>query len=212
MEEKLLKGTTTVGIVCRDGVVLATETRATADGLVAHKRTEKLYKINDRLGMTVAGLVGDAQLLVRDMRAEYELYRFQREEEMSIKGAATLLSNILYQRRFYPYYVQLLIGGMDDEGPALYSLDPAGGAIPDKYVSTGSGSVMVYGVLEDRFKEDLSVQEGSELAVRGLKSAMERDSYSGGEIAVATITKDGFKMLSDSDLSKIISKIGKKVV
>ncbi len=207
MEERLLKGTTTVGIMCKDGVVLATETRATAGSLIAHKRTQKLFQINDRLGMTIAGLVGDAQILIRDMRAECELYKYHRERDISIKGAATLLSNILYQRRFYPYYVQLLIGGVDEEGPSIYSLDAAGGSIPDKYVSTGSGSVMVYGVLEDRYKEGLSVEEGMELVIRGLKAAMERDSYSGGEISIATITKDGFKMLKDAEVAKIRKKV-----
>jgi len=207
MEEKLLKGTTTVGIVCNDGVVLATETRATEGGLIAHKRTQKLFKISNRLGMTIAGLVGDAQVLIRDMQAEGALYRYQREKELSVKGAATILSNILYQRRFYPYYVQLLIAGVDKGGPSLYSLDAAGGTIPDSYVSTGSGSVMVYGVLEDRFRDNLSMEEGTELAIRGLRAAMARDSFSGGTIAVANITKDGFRMLDDAEVVKIRKKV-----
>lgn len=203
MEQKVNKGTTTVGLVCDDGVVLATEMRATMGNLISHKTTKKLFEIDDHLGMTVAGLVGDAQTLARMLRAEAELYGVKRGEEMSVKAAATLLSNIMNQRKFAPYMVQLLVGGVDDDGPHVYSLDAAGGSIPDNFITTGSGSPFVYGVLEDHYEEGLSLDSGVDLAVRALTSAMQRDSASGDGIALCTITEDdGFQQLSEDELDE----------
>ncbi len=210
VEDKAMKtGTTTVGIVCKDGVVLATERRATMGTMIAHKNTKKLFRIDRHLGLTVAGLVGDAQLLARYLTAEVELYRMKNNRPISVRGAANMLSNILSSQRYFPYWVQLLIGGVDSEGPHVYALDPAGGAIPDKYVSTGSGSPFVYGILENYYKDDISVSEAVDLAVRAISMSMRRDSASGDGINVATITqKEGFKELSEKDVEKRLSKMG----
>ncbi|HEC94527.1 MAG TPA: archaeal proteasome endopeptidase complex subunit beta, partial [Thermoplasmatales archaeon] len=159
-------GTTTLGLVCKDGVVVATERRATMGTLIAHKTTKKLFKIDDHLALTTAGLVGDVQVLARYLNAEAKLYRLSRNTKMPVKAAATLMANILNQRKFFPYYVQLIIGGYDSSGGHLYSLDAAGGAIPDKYTATGSGSPYVFGVLEDHYKDDIDVEKGVELAIR----------------------------------------------
>ena len=133
-------GTTTLGIVCKEGVVIATETRATMGTLIAHKETKKLYPIDEHLALATAGLVGDLQVLARYLNAEANLYRLKRDVKIPVQSAATLMSNILNQRKFYPYYVQLILGGFDSTGGHVYSLDAAGGAIPDKYTSGGSGS------------------------------------------------------------------------
>jgi proteasome beta subunit len=202
-------GTTTVGIVCKDGVVIATEKRATMGTLIAHKDTKKLYKIDQHLALATAGLVGDLQTLARYLNAEANLYRLKRDNRMPVKSAATLMSNILNQRKFYPYYVQLILGGYDDTGGHVYSLDAAGGAIPDKYTSAGSGSPYVYGVLEDNYKDDLTVNEGIDIAVRAISAAMARDSASGGMIDVAVITKDGFKDIREEDIKKRMEKHSK---
>ncbi len=205
--KELKKGTTTIGLTCKDGVVIATEHRATMGTLIAHKKTQKLFKIDDNLGLTVAGLVGDAQILARYVRAEAELYRLKRGIRMPVKSAATMLSNILNGRRYFPYWVQLVLAGVDDDGYHVYSLDAAGGSIPDTYTTTGSGSPYVYGVLEDHFKEGLTVDEGINLAIRGLTAAMKRDSASGNGIAVASITNKEFKELDDKDVQKRIEKM-----
>jgi proteasome beta subunit len=203
-----LKGTTTVGIVCSDGVVLATEKRATMGTLIAHKSTQKLFKIDEHIAMTTAGLVGDAQVLTRYLSAEAELYRLKRDEEMSIEAAATLMANILSGRRYFPYWVQLVVGGLDSKGGHVYSLDAAGGSIPDDYVSTGSGSPYVYGIMEDHYKKGLSTGEGSDLAIRALTAAMKRDAASGDGITCATITKKGYVELSEDDIAKKKKKMG----
>ncbi len=205
--QELKKGTTTVGIACKDGVVIATEHRATMGTLIAHKKTQKLFKIDENIGMTVAGLVGDAQTLARYLKAEAELYRLKRGVQMPVRAAATMLANILNGRSYYPYWVQLIVAGVDDDGFHVYSLDAAGGSIPDDYVTTGSGSPYVYGILEDYYKDGMSMNDTIDLAIRGLSAAMKRDSASGNGISVASITKKEFKELEDSDVTKRIEKM-----
>jgi proteasome beta subunit len=203
-------GTTTAAIVCKDGVVLGTEHRATAGTLIAHKKTQKLFKIDDNLGLTVAGLVGDAQQLARYITAEAELYRLKRQRPMSVKAASTLMANILSGRTYFPYWVQLIICGMDDSGGHVYSLDAAGGNIEDEYVSTGSGSPFVYGVLEDHFKKGLTTSEGANLIIRAITAAMARDAASGDGVEIAIIDKKGFKLLSEQDIQERAKKMGLK--
>ncbi len=146
MNNNQLEGTTTVGITCKDGVVFATEKRATMGNLIAHKVAQKIFKIDDHIGSTIAGSVAHAQTLMKYITAEANLYRLRNGEEIGIEAIATLTSNIL---RSSPLYVQTLLGGVDNKGPSLYSLDPAGGVIKDMMISTGSGSPVCYGVLED---------------------------------------------------------------
>lgn len=201
--DKHLKGTTTVGIVCSDGVVLATEQRATMGNFIASKTAKKIYQIDDLVGMTTAGSVGDAQQIVRVISVESKLFKMRRQESVTIKGIATLLSNLLSGQRYYPLMVQLLIGGFDKNGPAVYSLDALGGKIEEtKAVATGSGSPMAYGVLEDRYKEDMTVEEGVDLAIRALHNAMKRDSASGEGIDVVVITKDKYERLDQEEVKK----------
>ncbi len=194
MAEKF-KGTTTVGLVFSDGVVLGAERRATLGSMVESKATKKVFKIDENLGMATSGLVGDAQYLVRYLRAESALYKTSRGRPMSVRALVTLLSNILNAYKFFPYYVGLLVGGVDDEGPHLYSVDAAGGAIPDKYVSTGSGSPFAIAVFESEFFEGMDEEAAVELAKKALRVAMERDVYSGNGMDIAVITKKGFRML-----------------
>jgi len=205
MNDKELKGTTTLGITCKDGVVFATERRATMGNLIAHKVADKIFKIDDHIGATIAGSVSHAQTLMKYITAESALYRLRNGEEIGVEALATLTSNIL---RSAPLYVQTLLGGTDSKGPALYSLDPAGGVIKDMMISTGSGSMMAYGVLEDRYSEDIYVEEGVELAIRGIKSAMERDAFSGNGIRLATITQEeGFVKFPDEEVERKLKEI-----
>ncbi len=194
--EKYLKGTTTVGVVCTDGIVLASEQRATMGNFIASKTAKKVYQIDDLVGMTTAGSVGDAQQLVRLISVESKLYKMRRDESMTIKGITTLMSNLLSANRYYPMMVQLLIGGMDKNGPSIYSLDPLGGSIEETKISaTGSGSPMAYGVLEDHYREDMTVEEGLDLAVRAIHNSMKRDSASGENVDAVVITKETFTRL-----------------
>lgn len=189
-------GTTTLGIVCNDGVVIAAEKKSTMGYLVASKETEKIYNLNDYIAMSIAGASGDAQTLVRYMRAEIKLFEIQKQRRISVKGASTLLANILHGGRwtFLPYMVQLIIAGYNG-GPHIFSLDAIGAVEEEKkFFSTGSGSPMALGVLEDSFNENMSIEEGGKLAVRAIRAAVERDIASGGNaIDIVAITKDGIK-------------------
>jgi len=203
-----LKGTTTVGVTCKDGIVFATERRASMGNLIAHKVADKIFKIDDHIGATIAGSVSDAQKLMGYISAEVALYRLRNGTPMSVEAAANMTSNILHASRFYPYYVQTLLGGVDEKGPALFSLDPSGGVIKDLMISTGSGSPVAYGVLEDRYNEEMDIEEGTSVVIRAVKAAMERDTYSGNGIRVATITKEeGFKILPDEEVAKKIEEL-----
>jgi proteasome beta subunit len=201
-EKDVKKGTTTLGMVCKDGVVLAAERRATMGTLIAHKTTKKIFKLDNNMGLTTAGLVGDLQILARYITAEVELYKLKRNAPMPIKSTATLTSNILSGRRYFPYWVQLIIGGVDSDGNHVYSLDMAGGSLPDDYVTTGSGSPYVYGVLEDHYAAGLDVKTGIDLAIRALSVAIKRDAASGDGIDVVTITKKGYTQLDDREVQK----------
>lgn len=202
-----MKGTTTIGIVFADGVILATEKRATMGLMIASKKAKKVYQVADRIGMTTAGGVGDAQQLARILTVECNLYQIRRSRPITVGATATLLSNYLNQNRYFPYYVQLLVGGVDEKGPSVYSVDAMGGATKEEeIVATGSGSPMAYGVLEDRFKPGMTEEQAVELAVRGLKSAMKRDAGSGEGIHVVVITKDKFQILTEDSIKKYLAK------
>ncbi|WP_456369779.1 archaeal proteasome endopeptidase complex subunit beta [Geoglobus sp.] len=210
LQDKVYKGTTTVGIVCKDGVVMATEKRATMGNFIASKRAKKIYRISDRVAMTTAGSVGDAQFLVRLIKVEMNLYEIRKEERPSVRAIATMTSNLLNSVRYFPYLVQLLIGGIDDRGASIYSIDPIGGAIEETdIVATGSGSPMAYGVLEDAYRDGITVDEAVELAVRAIHSAMRRDSASGDGIDVVKITEDGYYELGREEVEQILSKFRK---
>ena len=193
-----------MGITCKDGVVFASERRASMGNLVAHKVAEKIFKIDNHIAATIAGSVADAQTLMKVISAETALYRLRNGKDISLEAAAAVSSNILHSS---PAYVQTLIGGVDDTGASIYSLDAAGGMIKDTFISTGSGSTFAYGVLEDRFHEDITVEEAKEVALRAIKAATERDTFSGNGFLVAEVTKDGYKMLEKEEVESIIEKI-----
>jgi len=205
--QESMKGTTTLGIVFTEGVILATEKRATMGYMIASKKAKKVYQVAERIGMTTAGGVGDAQQLARILTVECNLYQIRRSRSITVGASATLLSNYLNQNRYFPFYVQLLVGGVDENGPSVYSVAAMGGATREEdTVATGSGSPMAYGVLEDRFRAKMTEDEAIDLAVRSLKSAMKRDAGSGEGIQVVVITKDRYEVLGEDALKKYLAK------
>ncbi len=199
------KGTTTVGIVCRDGIVIAAEKRATIGSFIADKNAEKIVNITDKMVLTTAGTVSDAQLLVKLIRAELKLKQVRTGHEATLREAANLLGGMIYSniRKFsaIPGITQFLLSGVDTKGVHLYDLFVDGSVMETTdYVSSGSGSIVVYGILEALYKKDISVKEGSELAVRSISAAIQRDSGSGNGLVVYTITKEGVKKIMDKDM------------
>jgi proteasome beta subunit len=207
VSQSLGSGTTTIGLVCKDGVVLATERRATIGYFIANKTAVKLFRIDKNIGATFAGTVGDAQVMIRYLRAEVALYRMRRGAPIHVESAATLTANILNTNRYYPYFAWMIIGGMDSSGGHVFALDAGGGSIEDRFVSIGSGSPFVYGVLEDAWKEAPTVSEGVDLSLRGLTVAMKRDSASGDGYAVAEITPAGYRDLEPEEIQKRLSRL-----
>ena len=205
-EERLeyLKGTTTVGLACEDGIILATDSRATAGYEVASKRAQKLYQITDRIGVTVAGSVGDTQNLVRTLRAETRYYRRDEGVPIRVRATAKLASNIFRGARFFPYLAVLILAGVDDKGPGMYMLSLDGSMIEDNMLATGSGSPVAYGLLEAQYEEGMSVEEALPLAVKALKSAIERDIATGNEIKDKKITKDGYEKIDPDEIEKMV--------
>lgn len=197
-------GTTTVGLVCKDGVVLASDRRATMGYLIASKDIDKIYSISDNIAMTIAGSVGDAQTLVRWMQAELRLYEIKHEKQITVEAAATLLATILTQYKFYPFWVQLIVGGVD-ERPRVFSIDMLGGITEEKVTSTGSGSPIAFGVLEEYYKEEKDVETNLTIAAKAVSAAMKRDAASGERVDLVTVTKSGFRRYDKEEIKKIIN-------
>jgi len=192
-------GTTTVGLICKDAVVLGTDRRATMSYFVASKTAEKLHKIQDHLYMTIAGSVADAQFLVDILKAETSIYQLKREKPIPIKTAAIpiktagkMLSNLLYQNKMFPYQVGLILGGVTSpEGPILLNIGAYGSILPDKFIAVGSGQNFSYGVLEAKYKDDLSIAEGKEIIKKAVTSSIIRDMASGNGIDIVIIKENG---------------------
>jgi len=198
-----LKGTTTVGVVCRDGVILASDTRVTLGFFVAHHKGKKVYKIDDHMAMTISGGVADAQRVVDILKANAQLYRLNTTRPMPISSAARLVANLLFSSRYAPLIAQVLIGGVDDTGPHVHSVDPFGSITEEKMVATGSGSPVAYGVLEDKYKADASIKDMINIVVKAVESAMRRDAASGGSFDVSIIDKKGYRELNDKEKRNI---------
>ncbi|MEW5896078.1 MAG: proteasome subunit beta [Nanoarchaeota archaeon] len=205
MEERLKTGTTTVGIVCKDGVVLAADKRATAGNMIVDKRAEKVHILSDDFAVTIAGTVSDAQLMIKLIKAELKLKEVRTYKSPSVKEAANLLGGLLYSniRKMSMIFgiAHFLLAGKDNEGVHLYDLYPDGSVTEvQDFVSSGSGSVFAYGVLETHYKKDMTVSEAVNLAVKAVNTALQRDSATGNGIDVVTITDREIKRVMRKEL------------
>lgn len=208
VDEWKLKGTTTLALKCADGVILATDTRATMlPGFVAHKKVKKVYEVTRNIGMTIAGIPAEAVNLLDVLRANASIYQFQRKRGVPVRTVASLASVVLFSQRYYPYAVQIVIGGYDEGGYRLYSLDPFGSAIEDDMIATGSGSPVAYGVLESGYDQNIALKNGLSLAAKAIQSAMRRDVYTGDSFDIATVTKEfGYAELKEEEKKKLFGK------
>lgn len=186
-------GATTIGVVCTDGVVIASEKRVSYGYLIVSRTGKKVFKITDTIGAACAGLVSDMQILMREAEAYAKLFKLDVGRPISVKSAAKVLSNLLFNRRLMPLITQTIVGGIDDEGASLYVLDVLGSLIPDNYAAVGSGAAIAVGVLEEGYKEGMTVEQAKKLVVRAVKSAVSRDIMSGDGVDILTITKNGIK-------------------
>jgi proteasome beta subunit len=196
--EQIKKGTTTCALTCSDGVVLAADTRASAGFFIADRHVMKIQKVDRHLGMTIAGGVADAQNLVDIMRYNANIYRISNKELMPVKSASRLCSNVLFNQRYFPYYVQVIVAGYDNKegGGQIYNIDLFGSITSEKFISTGSGSPVAYGYLEPEFKEGLSVNDAYKIAIRAIAAAIRRNAGTGDSINAVIIDQDGYRELS----------------
>jgi proteasome beta subunit len=205
IDEMAFKGTTTIGAISTDGVVLASDTRVTAGSLVVHKKGKKVYKIDNHLAMTISGLVADAQQTVEILKANSRLYRLQRKSPIPVSTAARLVANLFFSNRYSPFLAQIVIGGVDDSGPHIFTIDPFGSIIEEKCVATGSGSPVAYGVLEEKYREGLPLKEVLQIVVKSVNSAMKRNIASGDSFDVSVIDFNGYRELSDDEKGQILT-------
>lgn len=188
-----IPGATTIGIVCKDGVILASEKRVTYGYMVMSKAGKKVFEISDKIGAACAGFVADMQVLIRIMQANAQLFELEHGREMDVKATAKLMSNMLFQRRLFPFLTQTIVGGVDEHGSSIYVLDPLGSLIPDDYAVVGSGAEIAVGVLEAQYNKELSIIEGRSLVEKAVRAAIARDIASGNGMDVLTITDQGVK-------------------
>jgi proteasome beta subunit len=201
----VLKGTTTVGVVCKDGVILASDTRVTMGYYIAHKFGKKVYQIDEHLGMTIAGTVADAQRVVDILTANAKLYKIKMNRPMPVSAAARLVANLLFSNRYVPLATQVLIGGLDSTGPHIFNLDPYGSLTEEKFVSTGSGSPIAYGVLEDKYHENMTIEELLPTIIKAINAAMKRDIASGNSYNLTVVDDNGYRELSKEEKSKLLT-------
>ena len=180
----LLTGTTGLALKFADGMIMVADRRASAGTFVASKQAKKVHKLNAYTGMGIAGLVSDAQTLIDVMKSELRLYELENGFHPSIKVAGSLLATIIHGgfRRYQPWWVQLLVGGVDRRGAHVYVLDPSGSLSEEDYIAIGSGTLLAMGVLESSWKPDLTKAKAKELAITALKTAIGRDVATGNGI------------------------------
>jgi proteasome beta subunit len=197
-ENTMKTGTTTIALMCKDGIVLAADKRATAGNLIANKWVDKIFAVEDYMALTTAGTVSDVQLLVKLVKAEIRLKRLRTGKSISVKEAANLLAGMVYSNirkmSMIPGISHFIFAGTDKEGFHIYDIYPDGSiSEAEDYLASGSGSVFAMGVFETLFKAGMSVDEGKSLAIKGVNAALQRDSASGNGLDIVVITEAGVK-------------------
>ncbi|OGD46457.1 proteasome subunit beta [Candidatus Bathyarchaeota archaeon RBG_16_48_13] len=188
-----MPGATTIGLLFKEGVILASERRVSYGYFIMSKSGRKVFKLTDNVGAACAGLISDMQVLIREVSAYSSLYILEHNRPMSVKSVAKLMSSLLFERRLYPMLTQTIIGGVDEGGPSLHVLDPLGSVIPDKFACVGSGAEIAIGMLEADYKDNMSLKEARDLVMRSLKSAVARDIASGEGADILVITNNGIE-------------------
>ena len=197
MTAMYMPGATAVGITFNDGVVFASERRIAYGNFVVSKTTKKTFVITPHVGAACAGLVADMQILSLQIAALAKIRRMEIKRDVPPNTVAKMMSNMMYERRFFPLLTQVIVGGLVDK-PIIYTLDPLGSVLPDDYAAVGTGAEMALGVLDPQYKKDLTEAQAVDLAVKSVRAASMRDSASGDNIDVLVINKDGAKETTEN--------------
>jgi proteasome beta subunit len=205
LSESVKKGTTTVGIVCTDGIVLGADSRATMGDFIASDAAIKLYKIDEGLGVLIAGVSGYAEYVVKILKVQSELYKMTESKPMAPSAAASLLGFVLRESISDYGYAFLIVGGLNRGEPELISLDPLGSTQKEtKYTSIGSGMMSALGYLDSTYSAAMTTQDAVKHAAKALQVAMKRSSATGGAMRIATVTKKGFKEYTKEEIDKLL--------
>ncbi len=191
-----MPGATAVGITFDSGVVFASEKRIAYGNFLVSKNTKKTYSLTDKVGTSVAGLVADMQILVLQIKALAKIRKMELKRDVPQNSIAKMMSNMMYERRFFPLLTQVIVGGVVGK-PSIFTLDPLGSVLPDDYAAVGTGAEMALGVLDHQYKANMSEKEATDLAIKSVKAATMRDSFSGDGIDVLVITKQGTKEFTE---------------
>jgi len=197
MTAMYMPGATAVGITFNEGVVFASERRIAYGNFVVSKTTKKTFVITPHVGAACAGLVADMQILSLQIAALAKIRRMEIKRDVPPNTIAKMMSNMMYERRFFPLLTQVIVGGLVDK-PTIYTLDPLGSVLPDDYAAVGTGAEMALGVLDPQYKKDLTEAQAVELAVKSVRAASMRDSASGDNIDVLVMNKDGAKETTEN--------------
>ena len=198
MAFQFMPGATAVGITYDNGVLLASEKRVSYGNFVVNKNTKKTFAVTDHVGAACAGMVADMQVLVRQVSALSKIRRLETRRDVQPNSIAKLMSVIMFERRYFPLLTQVIVGGITTDKPEIYTLDPLGSVLPDKYAAVGTGAEMALGVMDADYSENLDEEKATSLALRAIRSSIQRDSASGDGIDLLIINKDGNKESSHS--------------
>ncbi len=190
-----MPGATAVGVVYDNGVVFASERRISYGNLLVSKSTKKTFQLTPRVGAACAGLVADMQLLSLQITALAKIRRMELKRDVPPNSIAKMMSNMMYERRFFPLLTQVIVGGVVDK-PAIYTLDPLGSVLPDRYAAVGTGAEMALAILDSQFKDKINEKTAIDLTIKSVESATMRDSFSGDGIDILVIDKDTSKTLT----------------
>lgn len=186
-----MPGATAVGITYNDGVLLAAEKRVSYGNFVVNKNTKKTFNVTDHVGAACAGMVADMQVLVRQVSALSKIRKLETRRNVEPNSVAKLMSVIMFERRYFPLLTQVVVGGVTTGKPEIYTLDPLGSVLPDRYAAVGTGAEMALGVMDAEFSEDLDEEKATNLALKAIRSSIQRDSASGDGIDILIINKNG---------------------
>ncbi|MDF0680821.1 MAG: proteasome subunit beta [Candidatus Nitrosocosmicus sp.] len=191
MAFQFMPGATAVGITYNDGVLLAAEKRVSYGNFVVNKNTKKTFNVTDHVGAACAGMVADMQVLVRQVSALSKIRKLETRRNVEPNSVAKLMSVIMFERRYFPLLTQVVVGGVTTGKPEIYTLDPLGSVLPDRYAAVGTGAEMALGVMDAEFNEDLDEEKATNLALKSIRSSIQRDSASGDGIDILIINKNG---------------------
>ena len=191
-----MPGATAVGITYDGGVVFASEKRIAYGNFLVSKSTKKTFQLTPKVGAACAGLVADMQILSLQISALAKIREMEIKREIPPNTIAKMMSNMMYERRFFPLLTQVIVGGVVGK-PVIYTLDPLGSVLPDTYAAVGTGAETALGVLDPQFKENMTEKDAIELAKKAVKSATLRDTFSGDGIDILVINSEGSKEFSE---------------